>query len=315
MVSDQQRRLLALCAIRVDNRSPDWNVLARQAAEPGGLDRLYQVRLDETSKDAQATADVLRIGLEALGEAEARVERELEAAAGVGAYLSTVMDEDYPTNLSLIYNLPPFVFRRGAMVDADIRSVAVVGTRDATELGIRQAAKMAQLLSDRGVTVVSGLAKGIDTAAHGAALDCGGRTLAVLGTGITKAYPAANKALQERIATGGQGAVISQFWPTAGGATWTFPRRNVVTSGISQGTVVIQASSTSGAKMQARIALEHGKRLWLIRSLVEEQQWARTYVQSRGAEAVEDVEDVIRDLVDPGRVRRAAQQTQLELAL
>lgn len=106
---------------------------------------------------------------------------------------------------------------------------------------------MSRLLAEQHVTVVSGLAKGIDTAAHRAALAAKGRTIAVLGTGITRCYPSENQGLSEEITA--SGALVSQFWPTSPPSRYTFPRRNVVTSGISQGSVVIEAASTSGAKM------------------------------------------------------------------
>jgi DNA processing protein len=173
---------------------------------------------------------------------------------------------------------------------------------------------MAMALANCGVVVLSGLAKGIDTAAHRATLDAGGRTIAVLGTGITRTYPDENRALAEEIAS--SGALVSQFWPTRTPGRDTFPRRNVVTSGLSQGTVVIEATGTSGAKMQARLALEHGKMVFLIRSLVTSQPWARTYVADRGAIEVEDVTEVERLLADPARIRLAsAQRRQLQLAL
>ena len=172
---------------------------------------------------------------------------------------------------------------------------------------------MSRLLAEQGVTVVSGLATGIDTAAHRAALDAGARTIAVLGTGITKCYPSENRDLAEAITT--SGALVSQFWPTSSPSRYTFPRRNVVTSGISQGTIVIEATSTSGARMQARLALDHGKKVFLIRSLVTSQPWAREYVGKRGAIEVADVDEVSAQLAAPERVRRATeQQHQLTLS-
>ena len=132
----------------------------------------------------------------------------------------------------------------------DARSVAVVGTRDASAEGINKARKISERLVESGVVVVSGLARGIDTAAHTATLAAGGRTIAVIGTGITRTFPAENKELAGEISE--SGLIASQFWPSASPAKWTFPRRNVVMSGIAQGTVVVEASSTSGAKMQAR---------------------------------------------------------------
>jgi DNA processing protein len=162
--------------------------------------------------------------------------------------------------------------------------------------------------------VVSGLAAGIDTAAHTATLDSGGRTISVIGTGITRTYPAKNSALAQRIVENG-GTLVSQFWPSTSPAKWTFPRRNVVMSGIAQGTVVIEASSTSGAKMQARLAIEHGKLVFLVSALVTDQPWAQKYVAERGAIEVADVADVIQRLAEPARIRDVTVQRQLTLDL
>lgn len=311
-VSDSQRRLLAICAIRVDRESVDWSLIARQAQFTHGLDALWSGQVFESSTTAKRSMQVLRHGIRRPDELTKRVDAEIEAASVVHARLVTVLDDDYPQNLRLIPNLPPFIFYRGTLTDLDARSVAVVGTRNASEDGLLRAERMARLLADRDVTVISGLARGIDAAAHSAALEGKGRTIAVLGTGITKCYPAENRELAERIAL--SGALVSQFWPTRSPAKDTFPRRNVVTSGLSQGTIVIEASRTSGAKMQARLALEHGKKVFLVKSLVTDQQWARDYVQKRGAIEVANVDEVIAQLAAPDRVREAiAQQQQLAL--
>src|SRR5690606_11165068 len=156
-----------------------------------------------------------------------------------------------------IYNPPPFLFVRGSLSAADERSIAIVGTRRASAAGLEQARWLASSLAKEGVTVLSGLARGIDTAAHRAALDGGGRTVAGMGTGINRRYPAENSELADEIER--QGALVSQFWPDAPPTRKSFPMRNVVMSGMALGTVVVEASSTSGAKMQARLALEHGK--------------------------------------------------------
>jgi DNA processing protein len=156
------------------------------------------------------------------------------------------------------------------------------------------------------VTIVSGLARGIDTAAHRAVLERGRRTIAVIGTGITRSYPKENAELSEQIAA--SGAVVSQFWPSAPPASWSFPRRNVTMSGIAQGTVVIEASATSGAKMQARVAYQHGKKVFLLRSLVDSYPWARRFVGQRNVRVVDDVRDVLRELADPEAIRDADQR-------
>jgi DNA processing protein len=208
-----------------------------------------------------------------------------------GTRLVTVLDGEYPENLRKVFNHPPFLFVRGHLEDADARSVAVVGTRQASPEGLRRAYELARELASRGVTVISGMAKGIDTSAHSGALDSGGRTIAVMGTGIDRVYPAGNKDLAQRIPS--SGALVSQFWPGAPPRSSNFPLRNVVTSGIAVGTVVIEANATSGAKMQARLALEHGKRVLLMNDLVMHEEWAQRYSQRRGAEVVASVEDIL----------------------
>lgn len=313
-ITERQHRLLQLCAIRIDRESVDWNVVARQAQDPSGLDDLWQGIIPEKSAAAKRSVPILRKALRDPAPLARRVDAELEAAAAAGARLVTVMDKDYPANLRMIPNLPPFLFLIGDIREEDARSVAVVGTRKPSEMGVDRATRMSRLLAERDVTVVSGLARGIDTAAHRAALAVGARTIAVFGTGITQRYPAENRQLAEDIAS--NGALVSQFWPTRPPGKDTFPRRNVVMSGISQGTVVIEASSTSGAKMQARLAIEHGKKVFLVRSLVTSQPWASDYVQKRGAIEVTDVDEVITRLAAPERVREATeQQTQLTLSV
>jgi DNA processing protein len=313
-VTERQRQLLTLCAIRVNGVSVDWSLIARQAQFEEGLDALLSGRIFETSAAAKRSLQVLRRGIKDVGPLAQRVEAETEAAAEVGARLVTVLDEDYPPNLRLIPNLPPFLFYRGTLAEDDAWSVAVVGTRSASEAGIHRAARLSRLLAGHDVTVISGLARGIDTAAHHAALDSGGRTIAVLGTGITRCYPLENRDLADQVTQAG--ALVSQFWPTRSPGKDTFPRRNVVTSGLSQGTVVIEASQTSGAKMQARLALEHEKKVFLVNSLVTDQEWARDYVANRGAIAVDDVDEVLKHLAAPDRVRQKARQhQQLSLTL
>jgi len=225
-----------------------------------------------------------------------------------------VLDQDYPVNLRVVENLPPFLFYRGELRPDDAYSVAVVGTRSPTPEGLARARRMASLLASRGVTVLSGLARGIDTAAHEACLEAGGRTIAVLGSGIRRIYPPENLGLAQRIVE--SGAVVSQFWPDAAPTSYTFPRRNVVTSGLGQGTVVVEASASSGAKMQARLAIEHGKQVFLLTSLVTQYTWAKKYMKRPRVYEVSDVDDIVRALRSPEEMRdRAQQRVQLALSL
>ncbi len=269
--------------------------------------------LSENSKEARATQKLLATAN--LELTRARAAEEIQRAQDeVGARLVTVLDDDYPANLRVIYNLPPFLFYRGRLDREDARSVAVVGTRDASPEGISSARRMARSLAQNQVTVLSGLARGIDTVAHEETLAQGGRTIAVLGTGILSCYPKENADLAERIVE--TGALVSQFWPTQPPTRYTFPRRNVVTSGMSQGTVVIEASNTSGAKMQARLALEHGKRVFLVSRLVTAQAWAQKYVSDRGAIEIKSVDEVLARLRSSEQIELlAAQRQQLTLEL
>lgn len=312
LVTDDQRQLLALCALRVRGRSADWSLLARCAMR-GGLEAMARGEVDERSPAAGASVAVLREGLADEVAARARVDDELAAAERVGARLTTVLDEDYPANLRLVPDLPPFLFYRGELRPDDALSVAVVGTRQASEDGLTRARRMAEGLVERGVTVTSGLARGVDTAAHESTLERGGRTIAVLGTGVTRCYPPENAGLAERVAAGG--ALVSQFWPTRPPGRDTFPRRNRVTSGISQGTVVVEASRTSGAKMQARLASEHGKQVFLLRSLVETQEWARSMLAAGRAVQVGSVGDVVDRLDGAEQVGRQASHEHEQLLL
>ena len=302
--------LLALCTIRGVN----WNVLAREAQRPEGMARLLAGTVGEDSRDGREAAALLADGLQTLPERRQRGEGEIEAAATVGARLVTVLDDDYPSNLRVIPKLPPFLFYRGELHRDDARSVAVVGTRSASPAGIERATELSSLLVEEGVTVISGLARGIDTAAHLAAVEAGGRTIAVVGTGILHVYPKENAELAERIVS--RGAIVSQFWPSAPPARYQFPMRNEVMSGISQGTAVIEASSTSGAKMQARIALEQGKRAFLMSSLVTSEKWARDYIEKRDAIEVSSVHDVVGWLRSTEQVEmQSSQRSQLALEL
>jgi DNA processing protein len=216
---------------------------------------------------------------------------EVEAWEAEGMRVVTVLDDEYPENLRAVFNRPPILFIRGELVDRDCRSVAIVGARRASEPGQRRAGAIARNMVDAGFTVFSGLAAGIDTAGHRAALDAGGRTVAVIGTGLRRHYPAANAGLQREIAE--RCAVISQFWPDQPPTKTTFPRRNITMSGLSLATVVVEASHTSGARLQARYALEHGRPVLLVESLVERHEWARSYAQRPGVHVVSQPTEIV----------------------
>jgi DNA processing protein len=185
------------------------------------------------------------------------------------------------------------LFVRGRLALCDARSIAVIGSRRASPAGLNRARIISERLLDARYTVVAGLAAGIDTAAHLAALDRDRRTVAVVGTGLDRVYPAQNAALQRRIAE--SGAVVSQFWPETGPLRQNFPLRNAVMSGLSLATVIVEATHTSGARIQARAALSHGRPVLLTRPLLN-QQWARELADRPGVfviRSLTELDDVL----------------------
>lgn len=218
-----------------------------------------------------------------------RAEVQVGAWRDAGFRLVTLLDADYPQNLRQVHDRPPLIFTAGELGPADSRSVAVIGARRATSAGLATAARIAEHLVSTGYVVVSGLAAGVDAAAHTAALAAGGRTLAVVGTGLAHSYPAQNAGLQRRIA--GDGAVVSQFWPEEPPTRQNFPMRNAVMSGLALGTVVVEASPRSGARVQARRALAHGRPVFLLRGLLG-QPWAQELTGRPGVHVVDAPEDI-----------------------
>ena len=231
--------------------------------------------------------------------ADERIEEIVDLIVGEaehGVSLVTVLDEGYPRNLRTIEGRPPFLWIRGHVAAlAWQRAVAIVGTRQASAGARTLAHAMSMQIASSGVAVLSGLALGVDTEAHEGALAAGGKTMAVMGTGTSMVYPRQNERLAEQIVESG-GALVSQFMPDATGRRWSFPMRNAVMSGMALGTLVIEASETSGAKLQARIALQQGRRLLLAEPLVESEAWARRYAERRGAITVSTAGDVVRAL-------------------
>ena len=221
--------------------------------------------------------------------------QELDRLKCKGVRVVSSVDNDYPVNLTLVHDAPPLLFVKGSLDAEDQRAVAVVGTRTATSEGKQIATDIATSLVEKRYAVVSGLARGIDVAAHAAALNADGRTIAVFGTPIETVYPAAHKALANRIAR--TGACVSQFLPGVRTGRWSFPARNLTGSGLALATVVVEASDTSGARHQAQAALYHGKRVFLVESLVTTQSWAwqmdRDYLN---ATVVSDTETIVKTL-------------------
>ncbi len=227
-------------------------------------------------------------------------ERRMDACA---ASLLTLDDTAYPWRLGEIYDPPLALFVRGSLLPEDEHSVAIVGTRRPTPYGIRMAEKLARELAARGITVVSGLATGIDAAAHRGALEAGGRTIAVLGNGVDVVYPRENRELTDRIIE--RGCILSQFpmgyQPNKG----HFPRRNRLISGMTLGTVVVQAPRDSGALITAHAAVEQGREVFAVpgEAGIHASEGPHGLIRE-GAKLVESAEDIIVELNLPAYQRQ-----------
>ncbi len=204
-------------------------------------------------------------------------------------------DDDYPPLLKTIAN-PPFVlYVRGQLLPQDEWAVGVVGTRSASMYGRESARMLASKLAANGVTVVSGLALGIDTAAHTAAVEAGGRTIAVLGSGVDVIYPHRNRALAERILA--QGAIVSEFPMGTRPDSGNFPRRNRIISGLSLGVLMVEGAKRSGARITVDYALEQGREVFAVPGNISGKGSAgpNALIQ-QGAKLVSDVDDILSEL-------------------
>ncbi len=202
----------------------------------------------------------------------------------------------YPRLLQTLPDAPEFLFMRGQVWLAQQPIISVVGTRQPSDDGIRKAQALATLLGQYHMVIASGLARGIDRAAHEAALDNQTPTIAVIGTPVTKTYPKEHQRLQSMIAD--RGLIISPFHPAAPIHRWNFPKRNAVMSGISLATIVVEARETSGALIQTDYALRQGRLVFVPQSAVENTalQWPRRYVNEKGAQSFRRIDELMRGL-------------------
>jgi len=208
----------------------------------------------------------------------------------------TFWDAEYPEHLKRIYDPPPFLFLGGSLLPRDAAAVAVVGTRSPTAYGLRIAERFAMELAAKGITIVSGLARGIDTAAHGAALKAAGRTVAVIGSGIDNIYPTENSGLAHRLAA--NGALMSEFIMGTKPDATNFPQRNRIISGMSLGTVVVETGVEGGAMITARLALDQNREVFAVPSPLSPGGKSGTNLLIREGNAflVESAEDILQEL-------------------
>jgi DNA processing protein len=281
----ERATLVALLRTRPDGLT--WSEIAVEVAEAGSAQPVWE---------RHNTADLFS-GSEQ-SNAQATALADLLSWRASDFRFQTFMDSDYPARLLEVHQFPPVLFSAGSLAPQDV-GVSVVGSRRASERGLDHARELARRLVGIGVTVISGLAAGIDTAAHLSALQAGGRTVAVIGTGITECYPAQNRDLQDRIS--GEGLVMSQFWPDSPPSKSSFPMRNATMSAYGRATIIVEAGETSGARIQARLAVEHGRPVILMDSVVRGTNWGArlrgqpgVLVADTPVHAVEHVEQIVR---------------------
>ncbi|HEY3347263.1 MAG TPA: DNA-processing protein DprA [Nitrospirota bacterium] len=223
------------------------------------------------------------------------VDDEVDKAEKAGAHIVSFIDPSYPANLRETHDPPPYLYVKGGLIEEDRVSVAIVGSRMATDYGRKLTRKMARELSAKGVTVVSGGARGIDTEAHRGALEGGGRTIAVLGCGIDVVYPGENKELFARIAE--RGAVVSEYPMGTPPESQNFPPRNRIISGISMGVLVMEAAEDSGSLITAQYSLEQGREVYALPGSVGSPTSKGTNcLIKKGAKLVEKPDDILEDL-------------------
>lgn len=273
--SDEVLALVAL--LRHSDTGRSWRALVTEIREVGALELLHR-EYPQTLLDLEPTADLLEAA-----------RRDLEAWSGLARVL-TLFDTDFPAQLREVHDLPPLLFARGEL--ADDRGACIVGSRQASPEALRFARDVATMLVDLRVPVISGLAEGIDTAAHTATLAAGGRTVAVIGTGIDKVFPRSNEQLQQQIER--DGLVLSQFWPGSGPTKATFPMRNATMSAYGVCTLIVTAGEQSGARIQARQAVSHGRPLLLTRDVVARTEWGQEMAASAyDVEVVATADDAV----------------------
>lgn len=274
----------------------------------------------------QATPSELR-ALPGIGPKLARAiieARSLDVAAELtrchdhGIDIVADADERYPPLLREIHDPPGVLYVRGELTPHDALSIAIVGTRHATQYGLAQAERLAEGLARAGLTIVSGMARGIDAAAHRGALRAGGRTLAVLGSGLLNLYPPEHHQLADEISA--SGALLSEAPPGSPPQSGAFPQRNRIITGLSLGVIVVEAALRSGALISAEHAMEQGREVFAVPGRVDSRTSRGCHRLLReGAKLVEGVDDVLQELgplvqaapQDDGRVIRHPAELQL----
>jgi DNA processing protein len=265
-----------------------WSEIALEVALRGSASALWD-ETRELTLDGMTDPDGL------VAAAAAR----LAAWVDAGMTMVTVLDANYPAALRAVHDMPPVLFTRGSLRGDDV-GISIVGSREASSTGLSIAAELAEAVVGRGLSVISGLAEGIDTAAHEATWQAAGRPIGVIGTGINTAYPptASSRALHQRVAE--TGVLISQFLPDAPPSRTSFPMRNATMSGLGQASIIVEAGEHSGTRTLVRAAIGHGRPVIITSRVVDGTDWGKRLVDRPGvfvAATVSEVMDLVEGIV------------------
>jgi DNA processing protein len=259
----------------------------------GTVDRLFAASLTELEACGIPAASAQSL---AMGKSLELAAAEYDRVREMGASVIVRGDAEYPRRLLEIYDPPLVLYINGNQEILDSIGIAVIGTRHPTPYGIGMAERLACDLAARGVIIISGMARGIDTAAHRGALNAHGRTLAVWGTGIDEVYPKENRKLSEQILASG-GAIVSEFPLGTFPAEQNFPLRNRIISGLSVGVLVVEGGEFSGTRITARCALEQGREVFAVPgNVTNKQAWGPNTLIKQGAALIATWEDVWEEL-------------------
>jgi DNA processing protein len=292
-LTDKQRKWLALSLVPGVGTTLFIRLLSRFGT-PGGVLHAPEAALREVvgPKTAERIVQYRDV---------TDVEAQIAAMREYGAGLLTMDDPEYPPLLAEIYDPPLVLYHRGALTEADNHCIAIVGTRKASAYGIRMAEMLAGQLAARGITIVSGMAAGVDAAAHAGALDAGGRSIAVLGCGVDIVYPAENAELMHRLIQ--SGSAVSCFPMGQTPSRGCFPFRNRIISGLSLGTLVIEAPPGSGAMITAKHASDQGREVFALPGQAGQRNSLGPHALIRqGAKLVETLEDILTEIEVPAEI-------------
>lgn len=245
-------------------------------------------------------SDLLRVGgiddamaEKIAGLSKDELSKEMRRMEKMGVRPVSIFDDDYPENLKTIYSPPILIYVKGEIKPEDADAIAIVGTRHPSHYGISTCEKLAEELAYKGITIISGMARGIDTMAHRGAIKAG-RTIAVLGSGFNCMYPPENIKLAKEICE--NGAVVSEFPMNTPPYRFNFPIRNRVICGLSLGVVVVEASERSGSLITANYALDENRELFAVPGQVSARNTGSNNLIKQGAKLVEDVDDIIEEI-------------------